>query len=222
MGLSNEIEDILDPYIAADEAVRLCRRYKVGKYSAAVESDDQDKTMRDSRFLGLEHKISIAVEKPAPVELNCCSPGCQNKSVKNSHALQKNGILGTLSDAEGRILQTKITPFSKSNPMKEIGVRYASVFPGYCKTCEQTVFSRAERHNAEIDLENVSLLLWRALCFIRFRRAQEVKARAMMISKPQMYDVIKEHEDPFVGFSSTFYLKNSELLPDRWTGSGVI
>lgn len=222
MGLSNEIEDILDPYKAANEAARLARKYKIGKHLAELQADVQDRTLEDKRFLGLEQKIVISVEKPAPVDLPCCTPDCRRSAVKNSHALQKNGILAALADENGRILQTKITPFSSSDGMKELGVRYASVFPGYCQDCEQSVFRRAEIQNAEINMENVTLLLWRALCFIRYRRAQEVKARAMVVSKPEMYNISKENEDTFTAAASVFHLKNSIYsykMSDRWVNS---
>ncbi len=222
MGLSNEIENILDPYKAANEAARLAKKYKIGKHLVELEADVQDRTLKDKRFLGLEQKIAISVEKPAPVDLSCCTPDCGRAAVKNSHALQKNGILATLADENGRILQTKITPFSSFGGMKELGARYASVFPGYCRDCEQSVFRRAEIQNAEIDIENATVLLWRALCFIRYRRAQEVKARAMLISKPEMYSISKENEDPFTAFSSAFNLKSSIYsykMSDRWVNS---
>ncbi|MBY6141841.1 hypothetical protein KUV26_20590 [Leisingera daeponensis] len=222
MGLSNEVEDILDPYKAASEAAKLARRYKIGRHLAELQADVQERTLKDKRFLGLEQKIAISVEKPAPVDLPCCTPDCHGVAVRNSHALQKNGILATLADENGRILQTKITPFSSSGGMKELGARYASVFPGYCKDCEQSVFHRAELRNAEVNMENVALLLWRALCFIRYRRAQEVKARAMMVSKPEMYNISKENEDPFTAFASAFNLKtsiHSYKMSERWVNS---
>lgn len=219
MGLSNEVEDILDPYKAANEAARLARKYNIGRHVVEVQADVQDRTLADKRFLGIEQKIAISVEKPSPVDLPCCTPDCGRVAVKNSHALQKNGILATLADENGRILQTKITPFSSSGSMKELGARYASVFPGYCKDCEQSVFRRAEIQNAEINLENANLLLWRALCFIRYRRAQEVKARAMMISNPELYNISNENEDPFTAFASAFTLKASIYsykMSERW------
>jgi hypothetical protein len=209
MGLSNEIESILDPYEAANESIRLSKRYKISKYLAEMTADIQSKTIDDKRFLGIEHKIAIAVEKSPPVNLRCSTPGCRKNAIKNSHALQKNGVLGRLSDTDGRILQTKISHFSKSSSMKEISVRHASVFPGYCSGCEQSEFETVERENSEINIENVTLLLWRSLCLIRYRRAQEVKFRGLMLSKPEMYSILKENGDPFTSLSSAFNLKTS-------------
>lgn len=219
MGVANQIEDILDPYEAANEAVRLAKQNRIGRHLAELQDDIQERTVKDKRFLGLEQKIAISVEKPAPVDLPCCKPDCPEFAIKNSHSLQKNGILASLADENGRILQTKITPFSSSGGMKDLGVRYASVFPGYCKACEQSIFSRAEILNAEVDKENTALLLWRALCYIRYRRAQEVKARGMMVSKPEMYAISSENEDPFTAFATAFNLKTSIYsykMSDKW------
>jgi hypothetical protein len=208
-GLANGIEDIENPYHAANKALKYTKRFGVSNLLCEFEADVQKDTLLDRRFKGLEYSVAIAIEKAPKVSVQCCTPGCKGTAIANSHTLQKGGVLRYLSSGLGKVYQTKLTPFTKGDALYELSIRSATTFPGYCASCETSKFAASENAGVLLSTELIVPLIWRALCFIRFRRAQEVKARGLMISKPEMFNVAREYDDPVTGLSQALAFKNS-------------
>lgn len=221
--ISNKIESVSNPYDASRLAVSLTRHYRLSNFMKIVSPSSIKKdTITDNRFKYLENKIVLGVEKADGLELECCAPNCNNKAIKRSHSIQKKGVLETISNKENKVYQTKATAFSGANFMQEVGWNNASTFPGFCSDCERTLFSKAERRDAQLDKPNIEILIWRALCHTRFRRAQEVQLRGHIVSKPEAYDLSRELDDVLIVASSALLLKNrihSFRLIDSWIAS---
>ena len=167
----------------------------------------------------MEYQVHIAVEKPPPVPLKCCTPQCSNPAILNSHTLQKQKVLQHVQNKQGVVYQTKLTPFSGETPLKKVSTRFASVFPGFCSQCEQSKFAEAESHEAELNKSNALVLAWRAACFIRFRRAQELKIRGLIVSQSAAYELSTIHSDPITPMAATAILKTniySYRILDKW------
>lgn len=221
-GVANGIEAIENPYDAANKALKYAKRFGVSSLLVELEAEVQGATSSDPRFRGLENEVAMAVEKAPNVKLRCFTAGCLNEAISSSHALQKGGALKYLSDDNGRVYQTKLTPFTKGDALKDLSIKSASTFPGYCKACEVGKFSASENSGAKLTKNLMLPLIWRALCFIQFRRAQELKVRGLIVSKPTLYTLTSEHSDPATGLSSMLHFKNvmySYRMAKRWVQS---
>jgi len=186
---------------------------------AELQADVQSGTLSDNRFKSMEYQISVGVEKPPKCKLECCSPGCSNLAISNSHTLQKNKVLKYIGNAQKKVYQTKITPFSRDKTLEEVSLKSASVFPGFCSDCEQVKFQRVEDQDVTLNKSNALTLTWRAMCFTRYRRARELQLRGQMVSKPDIYELTTKHNDPVTGFSAMLNFKNSIhafRVADQW------
>lgn len=222
-----KIEAIADPYEAARVAVQLAEKYlKKGELHPAMSvfSTDsyEDGVVGHHKVRELERTVANAIEKPPKLKIACCTPKCTGVAIKRSHVIQRNKILSTIVDANNTVLQTKIHPDEDTDFVRRIGWKDASTFPGFCVSCESEQFSNAEHEDAPINRDTVGKLLWRAMCFTRYRRAIEIQERAKIVSKPKAYDIAKELGQPIIPFSSALIMKtriSAFRSLDRWIGS---
>lgn len=204
--IANSIEKISNPLDAAAKALKLTTKYPLSRFLAETEFHPDSTIYDDKSFLGMEQSIAQSVEKSVSASIICCTPKCPNLAILNSHTLQKNKVLKSISSPNGLLYQTKITPFAQST-LKEINIKSASSFPGFCRECETKLFVKAENGNTEVNKENILILTWRALCFIKYRRAQELKHRGLMVSLPKVYQLLKDHNAPGMGLSLMLQFK---------------
>lgn len=222
-----QILPISEPYGAARVAVRLAERYlKSGQLNSEMSvlstGSFEDGTVGHHRFRELERTVANALEQPPKQNINCCTPSCIGTAIKRSHVIQRNKILSTIVDGNNTVLQTKIHPDDDINFVRKIGWKDASTFPGFCTNCESTQFSNAEHKNAPINRSTVSMLLWRAMCFTRYRRAIEIQERAKIVSEPKAYDTAKALDAPIIPLNSALIMKtriSAFRSLDRWIGS---
>ena len=207
--IANEIEAVIDPYEASRMAVSLTKQHKLTRIMKVISpSSFKSDTITDNRFKQLENRVVLGVERMNDSGVMCCTPACEHVAIRRSHSLQKKGVLEAISNEENKVYQTKITAFSGQNFMQDVGWNNASTFPGFCSHCEQTVFLAAESRGAVLNEANVRILIWRALCYTRFRRAREVQMRGHIVSKPEAYDLSKNLDDELVIVSSALLFKN--------------
>lgn len=210
--IANKIENISDPYSAARVAVRLAERYlkkaQLHPEMSILSTDNYgDETIGHYRVRELERAVANALERPPKMNIICCTPGCTATAIKRSHVVQRNKILSTIVDEDNTVLQTKIHPDEDTEFVRKIGWKEASTFPGFCTNCESTQFSSAEHKDAPIDRDTVGKLLWRAMCFTRYRRAIEIQERAKIVSKSEAYDTAKALGQPIVPLNSALIMK---------------
>lgn len=225
--IANKIESIADPYEAARLAVRLAERHLKTRQlhpemSVISPGSYDDGIVGHHRFRELERTVANALERPPNLKITCCTPNCENPAIKRSHVVQRNKVLSTIVDGDNSVLQTKIHPDGDAEFVRKIGWKDASTFPGFCKNCESTQFSKAEHKDAPINRDTVGKLLWRAMCFTRYRRAIEVQKRAQIVSEPKAYDYAKALDQPIIPFSSALIMKtriSAFRSLDRWIGS---
>lgn len=75
----------------------------------------------------------IAAIKESKQKSKLCSfPGCREKSIVNSHSIQKEGPLRLVAE-NGKLISPQGNLKSGKIKFKEIGIQKASVFPGFCK-----------------------------------------------------------------------------------------
>lgn len=225
--VANKIEAIANPYEAARVAVRIADRYlKKGQLHPEMgvfgtDSYD-DGVVGHHKVRGLERTVANALEKPRNFTFTCCTPRCENAAIKKSHVIQRNKILSTIVDKSNAVFQTKVHPDEDLEFLHKVGWKNASTFPGFCASCESTQFYEAEQKNAAVNRETVSKLIWRAICFTRYRRAIELQERAKIVSEPKAYDVAKNLEEPLIPVSSALIMKTriaAFRTLDRWIES---
>lgn len=225
--IANKIEVIHDPYEAARTAVRLAEKYlKAGQLhpEMSVFSPDSydDGVVGHHKFRDLERTVATALDRSPNFKITCCTPNCNNPAIKRSHVVQRSKILSTIVDEDNTVLQTRIHPDDNFYFVRRIGWKDASTFPGFCKSCESTQFSKAEHKDAPINRETVGKLLWRAMCFTRYRRAIEIQERGKIVSTPNAYDSAKALGQPIMPFSSALIMKtriSAFRSLDKWIGS---
>lgn len=221
--IANTIEEIEDPYEASRLALTLTKRVKLNNFMKVIFSRSiKEETLADNRYKQIENRVILGVERTNGLDLKCCTPKCTNMAIKKSHSLQKKGVLEAISNKDNRVYQTKITAFSGDEFMQEVGWNNASTFPGFCSECEQRIFSKAERRDAPLNRENLEVLIWRALCYTRFRRAQELQMRGHIVSKTDAYELSAELDDNLVIASSALLFKNrihSFRMLESWVSS---
>lgn len=170
----------------------------------------------------LERSVANALDRAPNLKITCCTPNCTNPAIKRSHVIQRNKILSTIVDDDNKVLQTKIHPDEDIEFVRKLGWRDASTFPGFCESCESTQFSRAEHKDAPINRDIVGKLLWRAMCFTRYRRAVEIQTRAKIVSEPKAYETARALEQPLIPFNSALIMKTRIAAfrsLDRWIRS---
>ncbi len=225
--IANKIEAIRDPYEAARIAVQLAEKYfKNGQLHpemSVISTDSYDEGLvGHHKVRELERTVANSLDKPPNFKITCCTPKCSNPAIKRSHVVQRNKILSTIVDEDNKVLQTKIHPDEDVEFVRKIGWKDASTFPGFCENCENIQFSRAEYKNAPINRDTVGKLLWRAMCFTRYRRAVELQKRAKIVSEPNAHNTAQALEQPLIPFSSALIMKtriSAFRSLDRWIGS---
>ena len=210
--IANKIEAKVDPYEAARVAVRLAEKYlKKGQLhpemSVISTSSFEDGVVGHHQMRGLERNVVNGVERTPNFSITCCTPNCTEVAIKRSHVVQRNKILSTIVDGSNTVLQIKIHPDEDTDFVRKIGWKDASTFPGFCRDCESKQFSSAEHEDAPVNRDTVGKLLWRAMCFTRYRRAIEIQKRAEIVSKTHAYDVAKSLDQPLIPFNSALILK---------------
>ncbi len=207
--ISNTIEGINDPYEAARVSVKLSKKYPLSNNMNIVNANFLEEDTFDKNPAKLiENEIAVNIEKPYDGDIACCTPSCNNFSINRSHSIQKSKILSTIVDKKYSVYQTKNMPFEGGKFLKKVGWKNASTFPGFCESCEHLMFKDSEKSNPSLDRDTLGKLIWRAICFTRYRRAVEIKNRALVVSKPDSYLVGNEFDNFMVPFSSALILKN--------------
>lgn len=106
---------------------------------------------------------------PAPSSDNPCSA-----TITKAHTVQKNGGLAAIAEA-GHVLTVK--PVMKEmiktegNPQpRKIGVKLASVFPGFCSNHDSAIFKPIEGKTLTLKTETAFLFSYRAVAYERFSK----------------------------------------------------
>lgn len=106
---------------------------------------------------------------PAPHPDSPCSA-----TIAKAHTVQKNGGLAAIAE-DGHVLTVKPLMSemieTKGNPQpRRIGVRNASVFPGFCSTHDSVLFRSIEGKSLLITKESAFLFSYRAIAYERFSK----------------------------------------------------
>lgn len=210
--ISNKVKPDDDLYTAARSATRLAHKYqKKGFLSSSMgamsSSTYKSGTVGSHQFRALERRVSNYIDKAPYRGVPCSSPGCGNVAVARSHTIQRQKILETIVDSINSVYQTKQHPDNHIDLLHRVGWKDASTFPGFCEACEVNKFRDVESSSATLTRETASLLIWRAVCLTRFRRAVEVKERAGIVSDTKAYEISRELDDPSVPLGSAMILK---------------
>ena len=210
--IANKIEGITNPYKAARVAVRLSEKYlKSGQLhpemSVIDTSSFSDEVAGHHDIRGLERVVVNAIERAPNTTVPCCTPACNEPAIKKSHAIQRNKILSSIVNESNTVLQMKLHPDEDSDFVQKVGWKDASTFPGFCMSCESKQFSSAETKNAPVNRNTIGKLLWRAMCFTRYRRAVEIQKRAEIVSKPKAYAIADTLSEPLVPLNSALIMK---------------
>lgn len=206
---ANGMEKFEDPYVAARYAVRSTERFRLRSEMKIISpAAIADSTISHNKFRAAENAVLLAVEKNPSTRLICCAPRCGNFTIANSHAIQKKRVIEKISDVKHEVFQTKNDAFDGANFMRKIGWRGASTFPGFCHSCEEKLFRDVESSTMILNRRNMATLIWRALCFTRFRRAREVQIRGQLTSRLPMYELAEELDDVLVLANSSLLFKN--------------
>ncbi|TDS25873.1 hypothetical protein BY453_1445 [Halanaerobium congolense] len=89
-------------------------------------------------------------------------PDCNEKSIKHSHTIQKNGGLKMI--AEKNHVYRPVFSYEKSKiTMKKTSINYASTFPGFCIEHESAFNSFEKNKEFKYD-RDIKLQLFRSLC----------------------------------------------------------
>ena len=125
----------------------------------------------------LEQKMLEELRKgycshPAPSSDNPCSD-----TIIKAHTVQKKGGLTAIAEA-GHVLTVKPTMKemikTKGNPQpRKIGVRMASVFPGFCGNHDSSLFKPIEGKSLSLNTETAFLFSYRAVAYERFSKEAE-------------------------------------------------
>jgi hypothetical protein len=92
----------------------------------------------------------------------CVIKGCSNKSIENSHTIQKSGLIKQIS-VNGHVLFPSLNSNTGEMEMVKVGINEASTFPGYCSTHE-SIFHSFERTKDFKNGEHLGLQLYRTVC----------------------------------------------------------
>lgn len=107
-------------------------------------------------------KIFIECAKKARLSTNTCLfPGCQNPSI-NSHIMQKNGILSSISE-DRHLWEFNVNHFKKEYLLfKKTGINDIYTFLGFCNHHDTNLFQKIETKD-EIDFNDYESCLLFAL-----------------------------------------------------------
>lgn len=129
----------------------------------------------------------------------CFYPECSKKAI-NSHILQQNGILSTLTK-DNHLWELKINPFKKPHyyPHKT-GINEAFSFNCFCNEHDSKLFSKIEK--AEIDFDDYGsrlLFVVRAIYNELFRKLVVIDQSKCLISKLINKNII-ENVETYINF----------------------
>ena len=124
--------------------------------------DNPDIFGTESQRLGGLYKLYAEGRKRRNIARNCVYPGCNEKSVKSSHAIQNSGTLALIAE-DNHVLTPEMDINSSQIEMKLVGVNEASTFPGFCNTHEQE-FGHFERSKSIDDEKSIALQVFRTIC----------------------------------------------------------
>mgnify|MGYP001627761057 CR=1 FL=1 len=138
---------------------------------------DRDFAHLLGRGLGIQQQLLKHSTRGEP----CSNPKCANTAIRRSHAIQCERVLRRISDNEGKVI--RLYPNSKcvlGIEAAEANISSASVFPGFCSSCEVSHFQQSENTNQPPSRRDILLLCWRALLSVRYQKIREaiVKAHA--------------------------------------------
>lgn len=222
--ISNKVNHDNDVYTAARRAAKLAQNhYKKGSLSSLMgvmsSSIYKSGTVGSHQFRELERKVANYINKAPYRNVPCSSPECGNFAIARSHTIQRQKVLETIVDASNSVYQTKQHPDNHSDLLHKVGWKEASTFPGYCEACEVHNFRDVESSSAMLTRKTASLLIWRAACLTRYRRAVEVKERARIVSDTKAYEIARELDDMNIPIGSAMILKtriSAFLSIDGW------
>jgi hypothetical protein len=222
--ISNKVNHDDDVYTAARRAARLAQNhYKKGSLSSLMgvmsSSIYKSGTVGSHQFRELERKVANYINKAPYRNVPCSSPECGSFAIARSHTIQRQKVLKTIVDASNSVYQTKQHPDNHLDLLHKVGWKEASTFPGYCEMCEVHNFRDVESSSAVLTRKTASLLIWRAACLTRYRRAVEVKERARIVSDTKAYEIARELDDMTIPIGSAMILKtriSAFLLIDCW------
>lgn len=104
-----------------------------------------------------------------------CSPG-----ISKAHTIQRKGGLAAIAEA-GHVLSVKpsmqmmIEHEGVPHP-RRVGVRQASVFPGFCSKHDAATFLPIEGKNVDFDKPSALLFAYRSIAYARFAKQAELKS----------------------------------------------
>jgi len=103
-----------------------------------------------------------------------CSSG-----VSKAHTVQRRGGLTAISEA-GHVLTVKpsmkgMIEHEGMPPPRRIGVKQASVFPGFCNKHDAKIFKPIEGTQVELDKSSAMLFAYRAIAYERFSKEAQLR-----------------------------------------------
>ena len=126
----------------------------------------------------------------------CLYPGCKNKDIIKSHALQNNGIISKLSENNQVcmpiISRGTTAPLDKrfGKELGLIGKNKATTFTGFCKEHDDKLFSRIEKKEWIPDGPSLFLFTYRTICS-ELQTKQELVKRIDYIRDKKFINVNK-------------------------------
>jgi predicted transcriptional regulator len=92
----------------------------------------------------------------------CIYSGCENKSIRRSHSIQKAGSLSIIAQ-DGIVLTPEFNQEKGFDELVEKGISWASTFPGFCAKHE-TFFQSFENEKRLSTDEDTALQIYRSIC----------------------------------------------------------
>ncbi len=135
--------------------------------------DAMDKAMADfkadeeSIFANEKDTLKYKYESIEPLKKwkkkqTCIVRGCNNKSIERSHTIQKSGSIKRVSES-GHVLSPRFNTDTGEIEIIPLGIKEASVFPGFCNTHER-LFEDFENVKDIQTGEHFGLQLYRTVC----------------------------------------------------------
>jgi hypothetical protein len=90
----------------------------------------------------------------------CYAPGCQERTIRRSHFVQRSGPLKSVAE-HGHVIQFQPTKVrgQTNNRFERVGTKNAMTFRGFCQTHDNKVFALIENGAIDCTREDVALLL---------------------------------------------------------------
>ena len=157
-------------------------------------------------------------KKKAIKEIKTCyHPECNSPSI-NSHILQKNGILSSISK-DSHLWEHQINQFKESKfYFKKTGIKDVFSFNCFCKLHDNLLFKKIENNDIDFtDYESLLLFTLRTIYNEKFRKEVSVRVYELIIQngylKPEQVYIFNKHiEQEKLGLQD---ILNNEI--DIWT-----